>query len=175
MAHRKPIGSLTLPMIFDWEGGNPELGDYLVSAAGTWYLVAGELETRNPKKVRLVLERIDEPLSQSIGTTVHPFYWYPARQEASRVRRSLLSRRMDDFALYWLPITGGLTLVIYWALCALVFGAASTPHPRTRTVRTHCIAVAAPNGVIRFGCTVTLPPRVRLTGGSLIYVEVKGP
>jgi len=59
--------------VFDWEGGNPAIGDYLVSQAGTWYRVAGEEETRNPAKVRLVLERIAEPDAPG---RVHEFVWY---------------------------------------------------------------------------------------------------
>jgi hypothetical protein len=74
MAHRKPLGTRTGPMVFDWEGGNPQLGECLVSQAGTWYRVVGELEMRNPKKVKLVLERIAGPDQPG---RVHEFEWYP--------------------------------------------------------------------------------------------------
>lgn len=80
MAHRKPIGSTTGPMVFDWQGGNPRLDDYLVSAAGTWYRVAGEIETRNPRKAKLVLERILEPSLEEMHAStavVHEFFWHP--------------------------------------------------------------------------------------------------
>lgn len=59
------------------------------------------------------------------------------------------------------------------AVVLLWLPAAATPHTRSQTVRTDCIGVAAPNSVIRFRCAVTLPARVRLTGDSLIYVELK--
>lgn len=80
MAHRKPIGSLTSPMYLDWHGDKPQLGEYLRSAAGTWYRVAGDLETANPAKVKLVLERItgpDEP------ARVHELWWYPRDRRAA--------------------------------------------------------------------------------------------
>lgn len=86
MAHRKPIGSTTVPMTFDWEGGNPRLDDYLISAAGTWYRVVGELETRNRRKAKLVLERILEPTLEELHAStgvVHEFFWYPRDRRAA--------------------------------------------------------------------------------------------
>ena len=75
VAYVATLGSVTGPMLFDWRGGNPELGDFLVSQAGTWYRVVGEEETRNPAKVKLLLERIAEPAT--LHRRVHEFEWYP--------------------------------------------------------------------------------------------------
>lgn len=92
MAHRKPLGS-TFSTTFDWEGPQPELGDYLASQALTFYRVVGVEEKANPKKVGLVLERIADPPADAICVNrytgagyvyedddryvpIHRFEWY---------------------------------------------------------------------------------------------------
>lgn len=83
MAHRKPLGT-RFTSTFDWNGQLPEPEDYLVSAAGTWYLVVGVIEKANPAKVGLCLERIASRTmievreEDAVGRhAVHPFHWYP--------------------------------------------------------------------------------------------------
>ncbi len=89
VAHRKPLGT-TCRTLADWHGPLPMLGDYLVTPAGTWYLVVGIEEKRNPAKVGLVLERAAEPCMDAAecsavnpdGTVglIHEFEWYPRRR-----------------------------------------------------------------------------------------------
>jgi hypothetical protein len=73
MAHRKPLGT-TFTSTFDWDGPHPELGDYLVSMADTWYLVVGVQEKANPKKVGLTLERIARPPDERVFIALTPEY-----------------------------------------------------------------------------------------------------
>lgn len=89
MPHRKPLGS-TFTTRLDWDGPLPELLDYLRSEAGTWYRVVGIEETSNPRRPKVVLERIASPTGTE-GRAPHPrelidgdglhrvhdFWWYP--------------------------------------------------------------------------------------------------
>jgi hypothetical protein len=89
VAHRKPLGTTWRGPI-DWEGPLPALGDFLRSEAGTWYRIVGIEETANPKRPRLVHERVASPTGvegrapypRVVADTdgahrVHDFYWYP--------------------------------------------------------------------------------------------------
>lgn len=75
MAHRKPIGttcSAHFPMK-TWER-MPELMDYLVSEAGTAYLIVGIREGRT--RVHYVLERAAAvPPATPEGFYVYEFFW----------------------------------------------------------------------------------------------------
>lgn len=91
MAHRKPIGTTTGPMLFTWNGPIPFLDDYLVSEAGTWYRVAGILETTAVGKIKLVLERVAPrgaplacvPDDEGFDRRVHEFYWHSRDRRAA--------------------------------------------------------------------------------------------
>lgn len=87
MAHRKPLGT-TCRTTCDWLGDTPQLGDYLVTQAGTWYRVVGIEEKANPQKLGLVLERIAGPDCASPlfdwAARIFEFEWYPRdRQRAA--------------------------------------------------------------------------------------------
>lgn len=75
MAHRKPLGS-TCSAHFGmkaWER-MPECGDYLVSTAGTAYLVVGLREGKT--RVQYVLERAAAvPDGSAEGFYVYEFFW----------------------------------------------------------------------------------------------------
>lgn len=75
MAHRKPLGT-TFTTTLEWEGEQPELGDYLISSAGTWYRVNGVIEKENPAKVGLTLERVAGAAQDEHHVRTHPFAWY---------------------------------------------------------------------------------------------------
>jgi hypothetical protein len=86
MAHRRPLGTTCEahfpigpwcpPDVMD----SPELGDYLVSEAGTAYIVVGLEEGRT--RVRYVLERAAEPEPDA---RVFGFYWLPRKRRGSVV------------------------------------------------------------------------------------------
>jgi hypothetical protein len=74
MGHRKPLGttcSMTLNER-DWAKPLPELGEYLVSEAGTAYLVVGVEDGRVRR--RLILERV---AAAPVDAVVHRFFWLP--------------------------------------------------------------------------------------------------
>jgi hypothetical protein len=78
MAHRKPLGTTCTahfpmgpwfpPEVMD----SPDLGDYLVSDAGTCYLIVGMEEGRT--RMRYLLERVAEVPE---GARSFGFYWLP--------------------------------------------------------------------------------------------------
>lgn len=92
MAHRKPLGTLTSWMAFDWHGEHPLVGDYLVSDAGTWYRVAGVEEKTNGRKVGLMLERVARPPALDDCDTHAPTRW---------VIEGTIERRVFEFQ--WWP------------------------------------------------------------------------
>lgn len=76
MAHRKPLGTTCRCTNFEWNDDPdhpPELGDYLVSEAGTAYLIVGVEECRRRDRFNLTMERV---AGASEGSRVIDFYWH---------------------------------------------------------------------------------------------------
>lgn len=72
MAHRKPLGTTCRAhfAMNAWNGTRPDLEDFLVSEAGTAYLVVGIAEGQT--RVQYTLERVAEP---SPSARVFDFFW----------------------------------------------------------------------------------------------------
>jgi hypothetical protein len=69
----------SLSCVCTWSGEErAEVGDYLHTAAGSWYLVVETKETRNPARVRMTLIRTDPadlPLELEPGVRCFVFSW----------------------------------------------------------------------------------------------------